>query len=185
MQSPGRNANMTTDDIKNLAEALQYGENAKESKAQINKVLGNKSCVTIIKEFKNLMPELQNKNRNKGLLIVILSILYKNIGLMHKLQKVLTIEGLIPNLYGALCIFFSGKNSTFHLEVNLTDSQFPNRYDYLTRFSGQFAEQQKIQEILYAVKILAMSDKAKFEELAFKDNTLGHLSGDDGCNQFT
>lgn len=162
---------MTTDDIKNLAEALQYGENAKDSKAQINKVLGNKSCVTIIKEFKNLMPELQNKNRNKGLLIVILSILYKNIGLMHKLQKVLTIEGLIPNLYGALCIFFSGKNSTFHLEVNLTDSQFPNRYDYLTRFSGQFAEQQKIQEILYAVKILAMSDKAKFEELAFKDNT--------------
>lgn len=161
---------MTNDDIKKLAEALEHRENKKDSKVQINKVLRNKSCITIIKEFKNLMPEIQNRNRDKSLLIVVLSILYKNIGLLDNLQKVLTTEGLIPNLYGALCIFFSGKSSTLHLKVELADSQFPNKYDYLTRFSGQFAE-QKIREVLYAVKILAMSDNTKFEELAFKDST--------------
>lgn len=161
---------MTNDDIKKLAEALQHRENEKDSKIQINKVFRNKSCVTIIKEFKILMPEIQNKDRNKALLIVVLSILYKNIGLLDKLQKVLTMEGLIPNLYGALCILLNGKSSSLHLKIELADSQFPNRYDYLTRFSGQFAE-PKIREILYAAKILAMSDKTKFEELAYKDST--------------
>lgn len=161
---------MTNDDIKKLAEALQHRENAKDSKVQINKVLRNKSCATIIREFKHLMPEIHNKDRNKSLLILVLSILHKNIGLLDNLQKVLSTEGLIPNLYGALCIFFSGKSSTLHLKIELTDSQFPNRYDYLTRFSRQFME-RKIRDALYAVKILSMSDQIKFEELAFKDST--------------
>lgn len=68
----GRNANMTNDDIKKLAEALQHRENAKDSKVQINKVLRNKSCATIIREFKHLMPEIHNKDRNKSLLILVL-----------------------------------------------------------------------------------------------------------------
>lgn len=89
---------------------------------------------------------------------------------MDNLPKVLTTEGLIPNLYGALCIFFGGKSSTLHLKIELTDSQFPNRYDYLTRFFGQFTD-RTIREVLYAVKILALSDQTKFEELAFKDST--------------
>ena len=49
---------MTNDDIKKLAEALQHRENAKDSKVQINKVLRNKSCATIIREFKHLMLSL-------------------------------------------------------------------------------------------------------------------------------
>lgn len=162
---------MTNDDIKKLAEALQYSENGKDSKVKINKVLRNKSCVTIISEFKQLMPEIQDKKDiNKSLLILVLSVLHKNVGLFDNLQKVLTTEGLIPNLYGALCTLFSGKSPTLHLKIELTDSQFPNRYDYLTRFFGQFME-PKIRDILYAVKILAMNDQTKFEELAFKDST--------------
>lgn len=162
---------MTNDDIKKLAEALQYSENGKDSKVKINKVLRNKSCVTIISEFKQLMPEIQDKKDiNKSLLILVLSVLHKNVGLFDHLQKVLTTEGLIPNLYGALCTLFSGKSPTLHLKIELTDSQFPNRYDYLTRFFGQFME-PKIRDILYAVKILAMNDQTKFEELAFKDST--------------
>lgn len=161
---------MTNDDIKKLADALQHSENEKNAKVQMNKVLRNKSCGTIIREFKGLMPELQDKDRNKALLIIVLSILNKNVNLLDNLQQVLTAEGLIPNLYGALCILFSGKSTTLRLEVTLTDSQFPNRYDYITRFLGEFAE-PKIWKALYAVKILAMSDKAKFEELAFKDST--------------
>lgn len=169
---------MTNDDIKKLAEALQYSENEKDSKVKINKVLRNKSCVTIISEFKQLMPEIQDKkNINKSLLILVLSVLHKNVCLFDDLQKVLTTEGLIPNLYGALCALFSGRSHTLCLKIELTDSQFPNRYDYLTRFSGQlFSSSNRIMgsknhDILYAVKILAMNDKTKFEELAFKDST--------------
>ena len=88
---------MTNEKIKKLAEALQHRENAKDSKVQINKVLRNKSCATIIREFKHLMPEIHNKDRNKSLLILVLSILHKNIGLLDNLQKVLSTEGLIPN----------------------------------------------------------------------------------------
>lgn len=44
---------------------------------------------------------------------------------------------------------------------------FSGRYEYLIRFSGQFANRE-IREILYAVKILAMSDRTKFEELLTK-----------------
>lgn len=161
---------MTKDDIKNLAEVLQYSENTKDSKKQINKIFRNKSCVTLIGEFKHLMPQIQNKDRSKALLILVLSILHKRVSLIDSLQKTLVAEGLIPNLYGALCVLFSGKSAALHLEVKLTDSQFPNRYDYITRFVGEFTE-QKIREVLYAVKILAMSDKTKFEELAFKDKT--------------
>lgn len=69
-----------------------------------------------------------------------------------------------------MSILFSGKSTTLHLEVQLTDSQFPNRYAYITRFLGEFAE-PKIRRILYAVTLLAMSDKNKFEDLVFKDST--------------
>lgn len=43
---------MTNDDIKTFADALQHsegeGKSEKESKVQINKVLRNKSCTTMI-----------------------------------------------------------------------------------------------------------------------------------------
>lgn len=161
---------MTNNDIKTLAEALQHSKDEKESMTKINKVLRNKSCATLVAEFKHLIPEMQGKEINKALLVLVLAILHKNVSALERLQKVLVSEGLIPNLYGALCSFFSGKSSTLSLKVELTDGQFPNRYAYITRFIGQFAERE-IRDALYAVKILAMSDPEKFEELAFKDST--------------
>lgn len=161
---------MTNDDIKTLAEALQHSKDEKESMTKINKVLRNKSCATLVAELKHLMPEMQGKEINKALLVLVLAILHKNVSALERLQKVLVSEGLIPNLYGALCSFFSGKSSTLSLKVELTDGQFPNRYAYITRFIGQFAERE-IRDALYAVKILVMSDPEKFEELAFKDST--------------
>ena len=161
---------MTNDDIKTLAEALQHSKDEKESMTKINKILRNKSCATLIAEFKHLMPEMQGKEINRALLVLMLAILHKNVSALEQLQKVLVSEDLIPNLYGALCSFFSGKSSSLSLKVELTDGQFPNRYAYITRFIGQFAERE-IRDALYVVKILAMSDLEKFEELAFKDNT--------------
>lgn len=161
---------MTNDDIKLLAEALQHRENEKESLAKINKILRNKSCRTLVSEFKCFMPKIKDKERNKALLFLVLAILRKNAGMLEQLQEALESEGLIPNLYGALCSFFSGKSSSLSLKVELTDGQFPNRYAYITRFIGQFAERE-IRDALYSVKILAMSDPEKFEELAFKDST--------------
>lgn len=161
---------MKNDDIKTLAEALQHSKDEKESMTKINKVLRNKSCASLVAELKHLMPEMQGKEINKALLVLVLAILHKNVSALERLQKVLVSEGLIPNLYGALCSFFSGKSSTLSLKVELTDEQFPNRYDYITRFIGQFGERD-VREILYAVRILAMSDPARFEELAFKDST--------------
>lgn len=161
---------MTNDDIRMLADALQHSENEKESMAKINKVLRNKSCATLIGEFKCLMPQIPRKEINKALLVLVLAIIHKKIGVLEQLQKVLASEGLISNLYGGLCTMFGGKKATLHLKVELTDAQFPNRYGYITRFIGQFAE-RNIRDVLYAVKILAMSDPEKFEELAFKDST--------------
>ena len=161
---------MTNDDIKLLAETLQHRENEKESLAKINKILRNKSCRTLVGEFKCFMPKIKDKERNKVLLFLVLAILRKNAGMLELLQEALESEGLIPNLYGALCTLFSGRNSTLNLKIKWTDEQFPNRYDYITRFIGQFGERD-VREILYAVRILAMSDPARFEELAFKDST--------------
>lgn len=161
---------MTNDDIKLLAGALQHRENEKESLAKINKILRNKSCRTLVGEYKCFMPEIRDKERNKALLFLVLAILRKNAGMLERLQEALESEGLIPNLYGALCTLFGGKNSTLNLKIKWTDEQFPNRYDYITRFIGQFGERD-VREILYAVRILAMSDPARFEELAFKDST--------------
>lgn len=103
-------------------------------------------------------------------MFLVLAILRKNAGMLEQLQEALESEGLISNLYGALCTLFSGRNSTLNLKIKWTDEQFPNRYDYITRFIGQFGERD-VREILYAVRILAMSDPARFEELAFKDST--------------
>lgn len=161
---------MTNDDIKKLAWALQHRENKNEARIQINKVFRNKKCKTIIKELKTYMSANKGNDSNRALLIVVMAILYKNSDLLCELQQVLAAEGLIQNLYGAMCIVLNGKSSLFKIEIEWTDSHFPNKYDYLNRFFGEFAWEQT-REILYAAKIIAMSDKVRFEELAYKDKT--------------
>lgn len=161
---------MTIDDIKKLAEVLQHKENAKDTKRKINRVFTNKSCATIIKELNVLMQQLEKKRRPKALLLVVLSLLHKNPELRTDIQKALASENLIPVLYGALCILLGGKSSTMVLKIEIEDSQFPNKYEYLTRFCSQFYD-PKFREVLYVSEILAKSDFTKFEELAFKDTT--------------
>jgi hypothetical protein len=161
---------MTTDDIHTLAAILQYKEKLPNSRQQLNRIFRNKSCATIVKELKALIQTLPKKDRHAALLIVVLSLLYKKLSLMNDIQKALSSEDLIPTLYGSLCILLCGKSQTMQLKIDLSDQQFPNRYAYLVRFFGEFGYWEYI-EVLSAVKILAMSDKSKFEELAFKDTT--------------
>ena len=161
---------MTITDVKNLSKALQHKEDADDTLRQINRIFRNKSCRTIIKEVKLLMQQLSGNDGSKALFLVVLSLLYKNVDLIDQIQKALTDEHLISNLYGSLRIFFGGKSPSMCLKLQLTDYHFPNKYDYLTRFSDQF-RYLEVREALYAAKILAISDRRKFEELAFQDST--------------
>lgn len=68
---------MKNDDIKTLAEALQHSKDEKESMTKINKVFRNKSCASLVAEFKHLMPEMQGKEISKALLVLVLAILHK------------------------------------------------------------------------------------------------------------
>jgi hypothetical protein len=161
---------MTATDISALAAILQHKEKLPNARQQLNRIFRNKRCTTIVKELKALMQTMPTKDGHKALLIVVLSLLHKNLNLMDDIQKALSSEGLIPALYGSLCIFLGGKSQSMQLKVDWTDQQFPNRYAYLVQFLGEFYYWENI-EVLSAAEILAMSDKTKFEELAFKDKT--------------
>lgn len=161
---------MTKDNIKELAEALNSKARRKDTKQRIQKVFRNKKSSTIIRELKTLMPQMSQKEQKVSLLIVVMSILYKNGGLINDVKTALEEENLIPHLYGALCIYLSGKSSTMHLEVKWGDSSFPNKFEFLRRFSYNFGYWEN-REVLYAAKIIALTDRNRFEELAFKDAT--------------
>ena len=116
------------------------------------------------------MPQLSKKEKGIAVLIVVMSILYKNAGLINDVKKALENEKLISHLYGGLCILLGGRSSMMHLDIKWGDSNFPNRFEFLSHFSYNFAFWEN-REILYAAKIIATTDRIRFEELAFKDTT--------------
>lgn len=165
---------MTVNDINELTEALQCKGKGKAKNKDINqrikRIFGNKKCGTVIHELKVFMCSLSKKDSNMAVLVVVLSLLYTNTGLMEDIKKALDKEGLIGHLYGSLCILLSGRSSRLHLEIQWNDTSFPNRYEFITCFFDSFGYWEN-REIIYAAKIIAAYDRAKFEELAFKDST--------------
>ena len=116
------------------------------------------------------MTQLQKKERSKVLLVVVMCLLHRSAGFTENVRKSLEEENLISSLFGGLMILFGGKSRTMCLKIDLNDSQFPNRYEYLGHFWGEFGYWEN-QEVLCAAEILAGSDMEKFEELAYRDAT--------------
>lgn len=161
---------MTQNDIIILADALLHKNHSGDCLKKINKVFRNKRCERIIKEFKLLVQNTKGREKNMALIIVVLALLQKDIRNYKSLETALTDEDLIAPFYGGLRMLLCGKNPSFHVNITFTDSYYPNEYRYITRFEGQF-HTPEYHEILYAAKMLAHMDYAKFEELAFQDPT--------------
>lgn len=161
---------MTTNDLTKLAQIWRQKDVRQDTNERIRKILRNKRCDTVIKELKVLLPRLSGQKKNMAVLIVVLCLLHSKSDRFEEIKKALIKEGLIPNLYGGLCIFLGGKSSTMHLAIRWADAQFPNRYEYLSRFSGEFGYWENY-DIVCATRLLEKADKAKFEELAWKDTT--------------
>lgn len=161
---------MTKDDIKVLADALNNKSGKNETEQAIKRIFRKKKCSTIIHELKDLMVQMSQKEQKVSLLIVVISILYKNGGLIDSVKISLEDEGLIQHLYGALRIYLGGRSSIMHLEVEWSDDGFKNKFEFLRRFISDFGYWEN-REVLYAAKIVALADRARFEELAFKDKT--------------
>ena len=129
---------MTIDDLKYLAETWRQKDGRKDTKTEMNRIFRNKSCNTVIRELAKLLPQMPGKNQNEAVFIVVLCLLHRNSGQAEEIKRVLLRENLIPHLYGAMRVYLGGRSSTMQLKISWTDARFPNRYDYLKRFAGQF-----------------------------------------------
>ncbi len=161
---------MTIEEIKKLAELMQNKAYLPDCKKQISRIFRRKRCKTVIKELIALKPQIPGSEWHKALFIVVTGLLHRSLDHTAELADILKAENMVSDFYGCLAIFFGGKNSSLHMKMELTDAQFSNRYEYLTRFSGEFGYWENIQ-IMSAVKILALCDRDKLEALAFKDPT--------------
>lgn len=159
-----------TSDIADLAEALQHREKQKDTKKILGRIFRNKKYTTIFRQLKELKPDISNQEYNKAAFLVVLALIYRNPDDLDNLTRAIKEEGLTGSLYGGLNIYLGGKNPDFTLHVRWNDPKFPNKYEFITRFSGEF-RLPETHELLYAVQIIAYLDQKKFEELAFKDTT--------------
>lgn len=157
-------------DIAELAEALQHGDNQKHTDKILGRIFRNKKYTTIFCQLKALKPDMSKQDYNKAVLIVVLALIYRRPAGLNPLIRAIDEAGLTGSLYGGLNIYLGGKNPGFTLHVRWSDSSFPNKYEFITRFSGEF-RLPETHGLLYAVQIIAYLNQKRFEELAFKDTT--------------
>ncbi|KJS20680.1 MAG: hypothetical protein VR72_12890 [Clostridiaceae bacterium BRH_c20a] len=140
-----------------------------DAKQKINSILHNKSSATVIRELRNYISPLPGKDKNIATVIVIMAVLRRNLDSVSEVKEAVVLHGLVGHLYGGLYTLLASDSELLSIKVNLTDSLFENKYDYILRFVD-FNYWDYI-ELFQAAKVLSLADSQKFEKLALMDKT--------------
>lgn len=140
-----------------------------ETKKKINAILHNKSNKTVIKELDGFVANVKGNEKNKAVLIVVMSLLRRNLDCQAELSELITKYKLEGCLYGGLKSFFSGDSEQFGLKIKLNTDSFENKYEYITRFTD--FEYWKLIDLFESAKIFSLVNFAKFEQLAYEDKS--------------
>ncbi len=143
--------------------------NRSDVKRRINYIFRNKKIATVIRELSDYISTIPGRNKNNVTLIITLALLRRNLDSVSEVKEAIIQHGLTGHLYGGLYILLTGRSEHLSLKVNLNDSIFENKYDFITRFI-EF-NYWKYIEIFQASEVLSMADPQKFERLALADNT--------------
>lgn len=157
---------MTNLEINMLVEALQKQND--DAQKECKRVFRNKSCRTIMGECFQIMEKVPNKEGNMILMTVIRALLFVRKRENDALRMALEKYQLIDRLYGAMCHYLSGKSQRMSLRIEWNDHYFPNKYEFVSRFTGQFYEPE-YREVLYIAAIIYRSNPKRFEQLVMKD----------------
>lgn len=140
-----------------------------DAKQKINSILHNKSSAMVIRELRNYISSLPGKDKNIATVIVIMAVLRRNLDSVSEMREAVVKHGLVGHLYGGLYTLLASDSELLSIKVNLTDSLFENKYDYIIRFVD-FNYWDYI-ELFQAAKVLSLADSQKFEKLALMDKT--------------
>ena len=141
-----------------------------DRKTKINGLFSRKSNSAVIKELSNFINSISGQNKNKMALIVVLALLRRNLDCVEELKDLLVRYDLTGPLFGGIKVLLSGKSETFATQIKWSDDTFNNKYEWLSRFSGQFQYWEFI-ELLQAIKILHMVKRENIEKIIKEDRT--------------
>lgn len=161
--------------IKGLSDIINDNINnsisTKEAKIKINGLLHNKTTENTILEFKSFLdtiPDDKKRDIPKMTLILVLALCRRNLDEEDKIYIYLKENGLIEKLFGGLSILLDGKSKTLGISVKWADNNFKNKYEFISRFQGQF-EYWTYIEIFQATDIIYRYNKNMYEDLLIKD----------------
>lgn len=164
---------MDKNTVKALSQVLDDHKNDRlkrvDAKKKINSILHNKSTTTIIRELRDYISLLTGKDKNIVTVIVVMAVLRRNLDIVSEVKEAVVLNGLVGHLYGGLYTLLAGDSDLISIKANLTDSQFENKYSYITRFVD-FNYWDYI-ELFQAAEVLSLADSQKFEKLALMDKT--------------
>ena len=142
---------------------------SRDARRKINVTLRQKSVGTIIKELSTYIETIPKKEKNRVTVITVIALVRRDLDATPEIVQEIRRYGLAGNLYGGLCILFSGRSEQLALNVTLRDADYNNKYEFVQNFRNH--ELWKHIEIFETVNILYLIEPRNFEELAFKDKT--------------
>ena len=164
---------MDKNTVKALSQVLDDHKNERlkrvDAKKKINSILHNKNSTTIIRELRDYISLLPGKDKNIVTVVVVMAVLRRNLDIVSEVKEEVVLNGLVGHLYGGLYTLLAGDSDLISIKANLTDSQFENKYSYITRFVD-FNYWDYI-ELFQAAEVLSLADSQKFEKLALMDKT--------------
>lgn len=164
---------LTAKDINLLSVVINDSANKSiksvDAKKKINAILHNKSIKTVINELCTYVENTNGNEKNKAVLIVIMSLLRRNLDCEKELTLLISKYKLTGCLYGGLKSFLSGNSEQFGLKIKLNTDFFENKYEFITRFDEFYY--WELIALFESVNVLSRVDFLKFEQLAFNDQS--------------
>ena len=139
-------------------------------KKRINGILHRKSINTVFCELKQYIDLVHGQSKGKSVLIIVLSLLCRNLDCDDEIKSSIEKYNLTNCLYGGLTRLLCGKSDNFTFKIKWGDERFRNKYEYLNRFFF-YDSYRNYLVIIMAARILQKIDQGKFEKLAYNDES--------------
>ena len=142
--------------------------NHKVSKRKINAIFHNKSIPTIFSELNRYNTNFK-KEKNISTIIVTLAVYIRNLDDQEITKNQIIKYKMSGALFGGLHKMFCGNSRILKIDVDLSDKSLKNKYEYIHRYFD--CRNFNLIPCFKCIKTLESIDRAKFECLAYNDQT--------------
>src|SRR5699024_11042227 len=117
-----------------LGDHLNQRTKSSDAKQKINSILRNKKSITVIRQLSDYISTRSGRDKNIAVVIVMMAVLRRNLDDFEVVKEAVLSHGLVGQLYGGLFTLLAGDSELLSLRVELNDSIFENKYDFITQF---------------------------------------------------